>query len=338
MKNEQFRFAEFLNTPIMITTLDGKIVHKNPAARRCIKRPILSTNIYKYTTTGIKHTDRPVVFKLANYDTFYRTALVYTHKIKDTVFKVWVFSIFMQINDYEDICTLNLTDFAKCFEAVGDISNSYSVLHKYNTIEIPLLYAVKQLDRTEDTVGSFRVYSILTSLEKMTLELFEKRHYKINFDLGTVNPSNFYHLDFRSFSIVYTLSLLTMLKLTDSREISICFGQQSELFNMSMSFYINDDIPIKEGKISFCDIAEAYPNELLNILILDKYTSFREYTAECNVKELGYIKQLTIDLTLSLSRKDSYLSAPNQMAEKIFFERLEKLIYTQMSSMLKMLK
>jgi len=342
-----FNFADTLNTPVIVSDSSGKVVYKNHCATRCIKSPRRNSTINKHISKKIPTLKSPTgiieIQGIINRDSIYRRAFVCNLEKDGEHFKVWIFSSFMQTVDIEDLEYFNLNKLEKCLmdgissiESIDFCANRSSI-ERYDRIARPFFDAMKYLKPKEDPMGKFRVYNILKSIEKKTAELCAAYSARVEFVMGAVNPSNYYHLSFESFTAIYTNALLTLLKMADYSPVRVEFNQHVEFFDMTMTTIVKPLRSIPEKGTLLFEVAAGFPDEYFNILFLEQFALLNEYKIKYTSQKVADGVLLTVNFKTSLREK--YLSVQDtcDFVIQLNFDTIEINLREYMDSIFKIL-
>lgn len=342
MSTISFNFADNLNSPIIISDIDGKVIYKNHSAKRCVKSPRIAANINKYINKKAPEvnnsSDRIRIVTINNYGAIHKRAFVCRVIDGNDEMDIWFFGSSLQITDISGLEAFNLKKLEKCLDNIIetlktlDFQANKSSIDRYMQIGIPFLEAMRNMRYSVDNEYKFRAHQILESIKNKIYDLAHIYSLRVEIETDAVDPGNFYHISFETLSTLFVQLLLTMLKVSHFSPVTVNCSQQAEYLNIKAVAPIKllKNIP-RNGSILF-ELASAFPDEYFNILFLEQYALMNDYKIKYKITEGNSVQMLEIEFLTSLDTEKYILNTDNPMANTIVFSELEKRIHAQLDA------
>lgn len=341
MKHISFNLTDSLNTPIMVTDSNGKVLYKNHFAKKVIKSPRLNASIEKHIDKNVQIAATAsgtvkIVSTISNGNIFYRAFVVRILQSNHTYY-IWLFGSPLQIPEPSEFDLYNLQKIENVIcqnlHILNDLLfySTKSSLDRYSKISTTFYEAMKYLNHFADDIEDFRVHKVLTSLKNKTEEIAELCHIRASIDLDEVSPNCFYHLPFKTFTVLYTQALLTMIKISSYKPVQVKFRQLDNIFKFELKAPIKPLKNIPENGSMLFEIAAAFPDEYFNIVFLEQIAQAKEYKIKYSVENEEGNLYLKLVFTADLSQKCPRVSENTDFISNLRFEMLEKRILEHLS-------
>ena len=347
MRSTTLYLTDSVNTPILVTDNDGKVIYKNHCAKKCIKSPRLNASINKHINKKACVLSTPSgtvkISTIVNNNSAHKRAFVCRIIQNKNIYYIWIFASSLQIPETEDFDQLHLQklegflkDAFDSLQALDFYANKSSI-ERYSKISSPFFEAMQYLKYSDNNNEKFKTYRILNSLKEKTLELAKLYNVRIDIDTESVDNTNFYHLPFKSFSSLYIQVLLILLKISSYAPVRIKCSQQAEVFTFELEAAIKPMKSIQNCGFMLFEIASVFPDEYFNIIFIEQFAILKGYKTKYQLTKRDQKLYLTLSFTTSLEETSLVVQDDNIVAANMYFAQLEQTIFAYMDALFKIL-